>query len=150
MAETKEAKKPSTRPRGVTIICVLGFLSSVLMLLAGLAIVSFSYMIGIIGGITTAMNQTLLFSGNHTGLLGTGIMPFLGIVGIMFVILALVEFAGYYLLWKMKKLGWLLMTTGGVITLLLYAISFSVDYLISIALLLVVIAYLLLKRKLFV
>jgi len=74
------------RPTGVTILAVLEILSGLFMLLAGLAF-------GILGA---------AFMGGE-GMMGV-LGPFMGAVGLLFVVLGLVAFVLAYGLWK--GLGW--------------------------------------------
>jgi hypothetical protein len=151
-AKSAGAAEPKTRPprpTGVTIICILGFLGAILMLFAGVLIVFLGQFFDQIMGVLPLGNET--FPLNITGLTGAGEFGSLsGFLGMAFIILAIVDFAGFYLLWKMKKIGWIIITVVGVLTITLYAINFSINYIVSIILFAVIVVYLLTQRKLFV
>lgn len=154
-AQQAEAKpqKPR-RPAGIAIICLLGFLASVLMLLAGILIVFLGQILGQTIGSLPLGNEALPLLGNETGLMNMEeIGSFFGLssgfLGMIFIALAIVDFAGFYLLWKMKRVGWILVTAVGIIMIIPYVLNFSINSLILIVPAAAIIVYLLIKRKLF-
>lgn len=149
VAPVQQAKK--RRPKSITIICVLCFLSAIMMLIAGVLMIGLGSIIGGSDMILTG-GMGFPFSGNETSMLGLGeIGSLFGFLGVAFIILGIVNLLGFFLLWKMRKAGWIIVTLSGIITIVIYVINFSFNYMtiLSMALFAIIIVYLLLKRKLF-
>lgn len=153
--ETQAQKKPekARRPLGVTIICILVLLDALLMLFAGVLMIFMGNLFGDMG-MFLVENQNTFLLGNQTGmLLGLGeVGSLLGFLGPIFIVIAIVEFVGFFLMWKMKKIGWIIVVAAGIATMAIYVLSLGgIDYMMLIyaALTAVVIIYLLMKRKLF-
>ncbi|MEE9323015.1 MAG: hypothetical protein V3U72_00570 [Candidatus Aenigmarchaeota archaeon] len=149
--------KPSThstspsRPTGITIICVLGFLVSILGLVSGILLLG-------LGGLIGGMGLTI---GGETASIGLeGFGSLFMVLGFIPLIVGVVGLVAFYLLLKMKKIGLIIVTTLGVITIaqsiLPSLMSFSIEGLLNLNTILiivlwaVIIGYLLTKKKLFV
>ncbi len=141
MKETEKAPavspKPinTTRPIGVTVICVLGFLVSILMLIAGFALAGLS-------GILESLGLEAM------GTSGTGIV-FIAI-SVIFIIIGVACLVAFYLLLKMRKIGMIAVVILGIISIISSIIQFSTNQVVSIVIWLIIIFYLLVKRELFV
>jgi hypothetical protein len=143
------AKKPGSRPTGVTLFCVLGFLTAGLLIAAGILILTIGPLVGVGPGYD---NGSL--PGNQTGFPGTGVTGMLSIFsGVMFLLLGTVEFAGFLLLWKMKKIGWFIVTAVGLITIAMNLVSnlasFDINSILIVVLVVLITSYIFTKRKLF-
>lgn len=130
--------KPS-RPTGVTIICVLGFLGAILVLFSGILLAGLG---GLMGGLTSGDETVSMDLG--------GLGSLLGLFGYVFIIIGIVDFVGFYLLLKMKRIGWIIITVMGIIFIAMNVINFSVNNILGIVLWVIIIGYLFMKRKLFV
>jgi hypothetical protein len=113
------------RPLGVTLICLLGFLGSIL---------------GILGGIGVSLLGGAL---GFSGLTGSGI---LGIIGIITLLISVASLVGFYWVWNMKKLGWTVIMVLEAINILLLVVSGSYGSLLIPG---VVVIYLWMKKDLF-
>lgn len=126
--DTSSAKPMQTtpnRPAGITVICILGFLLSAFLLLT--AIVS--------------------LNAAQSGF-GTEVFT---IAGITSLITAAVMFLGFYLLFGMKKIGWILVNILMVISIVESLMNIRViGNLILLVIWAVIIIYLWTKRKSFV
>ncbi len=95
------------RPAGVTIISLFGFLGSAAMLALGALMIIF-------GGIVSALpGAELLNATGGEGSPGLSVISFaFGLFGIWYgivqIIISAIGLFSYYLLWKMKKAGWML------------------------------------------
>lgn len=128
----------SKRPTGVTIISILGFLLSLMMLITGVAAIGFSSFFG------SAAEQTIGVSGFGSVFIVLGIiMLIVGIVGII----------AFYLLWKMKKSGMMLVMIVGVLSIIssvLQMKTISASGLVGIILWIIILVYLFKKKDMFV
>jgi hypothetical protein len=155
-AEVKPVQQPqpsakASRPRGVTLICLIGFLSAVLMLVAGALLIGLGGLVGydaLMLGNPAEFNFNLL---SAIGLENTGdVASLFGLAGVIFVVLAVMEFVGFLLLWKMKRIGWVLITATGVITIVIAMTKFDFSYyILTVVVSASIICYLLAKRKTF-
>jgi len=137
--ERQPSSKPK-RPLGVTIICVLGWF-------------------GIVGSLITGVNYLALVM-PAMNLLGFGVFlsSLIGILGIVYIALAIVNLVAYYLLFKMKRTGWIIVIITGIISIagiLIIGMDWGsstsiMSFVIVIPLTLLIIGYLFMKRKLFV
>ena len=66
------------------------------------------------------------------------------------IIIALIDFVALYLLLKMKKTGWILVTLMEIITIILGVLVLSMTNILGIVLAFIIVIYLFTKRKLFV
>jgi hypothetical protein len=100
----------------------------------------------------------LPFLGNQTGADAGGVLPFFslitGYMGILIIVVALAAFAGFFMLWKMKKTGWIIITILGVVSIIFALMGYNADNIISlvaeVAIVGAVIGYLFVKRHVFV
>jgi len=125
------AASPGQRPLGVTILSILGILVSLLIILSGVTLAGLSGMVG------SAMNLGIL-TGNAM------------IVGVIFLVLGIVDLIAYIMLFKMKRIGWLLVTVLGVISILMGIATDVMSNVITIVITALIIIYLYTKRQLFV
>ncbi len=136
-AETKkEAKIAGTRPAGVTIICALGFVLSILLIIAGVFSIAFASYAGEFFGPEMANASPAIFMA----------------IGAVSVIIGLIGIFAFYLLMKMKKAGWLIVTIVGIIAIISGIISITggnYTSIVSIILWIIIIGYLWTKRTLF-
>lgn len=149
------SKKPSVslRPTGVMVICILGFLLSVLALLTGIVSIGLA---GILGG----LDIPLTVDGETASITFGEVVSLFTILGLITLIMGVVGLVGFYLSLKMKKTGWIIVTVLGVIQIAVILIptmlTFSIEGLLNlntilpIAIWVVIIAYLFTKRNLFV
>jgi len=139
-------KEGPTRPKIVTIICVLGFVGSVILLIAGVLLTGIADMIGDTGIPGFSLNETAsLALGGFTPMLG----PLLDFLGMVLIIIALINFIAFYLLFKMNKIGWIIVIILGILQITGSAMSLSLNSVPVIVLGILIIAYLFMKRKLF-
>jgi hypothetical protein len=143
------AKKSGARPTGVTLFCILGFLTAALLIAAGILILTIGPLVGAGLGYD---NESL--PGNQTGFPGTGVTGLLSnFSGVMFLLLGAVELLGFILLWKMKKIGWFIVTAVGLITIAMNLISnlasFDINSILIVVLVVLITSYIFTKRKLF-
>lgn len=135
-APTSKPSESVTRPSGITIICIIGFLFSFFILFLGILSVSF---IEMFSGMQIPVLQII---GQETGFLLT-------ILGVLFIIISLTGFAAFYLLLKMKKIGWIMVSIIGVIFIVQSLISFTLINILIIAIWVLILYYLYRKRELF-
>ena len=119
---------PSRRPTGVTIICILGYVGSVLALVAGILSIFFSAIV------VTAFPLP-------------GLDSLFAILGALSLLLGIVGLVAFSLLLKMKKIGWIIVTIEGIISIIIGALTFNV---LGIALWIIILVYLWRKKDLFV
>lgn len=74
----------------------------------------------------------------------------LSFMGYIFIVIALIDFVALYLLLKMKKTGWILVTLMEIITIILGVMVLSMTNILGIVLAIVIVIYLFTKRKIFV
>ena len=72
------------------------------------------------------------------------------IVGVIFLVLGIVDLIAYIMLFKMKRIGWLLVTVLGVISILMGIATDVMSNVITIVITALIIIYLYTKRQLFV
>jgi uncharacterized membrane protein YuzA (DUF378 family) len=82
----RRPKKVSTRPLGVTIICVLGWIGALFSLLGGLTLLGF--------GMTAYNVASMLYTEFGT------------ILGVTYLLFGLAGLLMFYWLWHLKKQGW--------------------------------------------
>ena len=148
------SKKPSVslRPTGVTIICILGFLLSILALLTGIVSIGLAEILG-------GAEFQMIFGSMVASAISEEIDLFT-IIGVISIIMGIVGLVAFYLLLKMKRTGWIIVTVLGVIQIAVSLIpslmSFSIEGLLNlntilpIAIWVIIIGYLFAKRNLFV
>lgn len=140
-AQQKEAaRKPAFhRPTGVTIICVLGFISA----LGGI-------FIGLLGVLFTGLFAGLLGAVGGEAAAGAGSFASLGfIISLMPMVLGIVQLVAFFMLLKMKKMGFVLVLIIEIIQIVVGVMTMALSmFLVPLALIIVI--YLLLKRDLFV
>lgn len=135
------------------VICILGFLLSVLALLTGIVSIGLA---GILGG----LDIPLTVDGETASITFGEVVSLFTILGLITLIMGVVGLVGFYLSLKMKKTGWIIVTVLGVIQIAVILIptmlTFSIEGLLNlntilpIAIWVVIIAYLFTKRNLFV
>ena len=91
-------------------------------------------------------NQTIISGLEGFEMLG----PILSFMGYIFIIIALIDFVALYLLLKMKKTGWILVTLMEIITIIFGVLVLSMTNIVGIVLAIIIVIYLFTKRKLFV
>ena len=116
------AQKEQPRPMGVTIISILGMIVSFLTLISSLALMLIS---------------AVLFSG------------ILMLVVLVSVISGMVGLVGFYLLFKMKKTGWIIIFAIGIISVAGSLMMFNIFNMFDIIFWVLVLAYLWTKKDLF-
>ena len=124
--------KPSARPIGVTIISVLGMIVSIMIVLMGLL--------------------AILLGAAFGALFGPAVTAFGGLVGVIFIIIGGIIFIANWFLWKMKKIGWILVIIFEVIGLLAAILTLPVNIILGIVEIIInglVIFYLYENRNLF-
>lgn len=120
-------KKTSKRPLPVTIIAILTLLGSLMMIGLGSMIVFF-------GGVVDSMIPMAGFS------MVLGIIPIvIGVIGLI----------AFYFLFKMKRIGWLLVMIVGIVSIIQGILTSFMNNLVSIILWIIIIVYLFLKKDLF-
>jgi hypothetical protein len=128
--------KPPTRPTGITVICILGFLGAGFSIFSGIIVISlstlFSTFVGTVGGETAAAGE--LFT------LGS-------LIALSLIIIGVIEFVAFFLLLGMKRTGFILVVIMEIITIALAATSINI---LTIAIAAVILVYLLMKRNLFI
>ena len=151
-AEPKESKEPGTRPIGITLLSIVGFLASVLLILVGFVILAGSFVSrdALVSVILPIISGLLLPLGIEAGtLLSGGLM----VAALVFVAI-LVSGFGAFLFWAHKKL-WNMQKKGLFIIMGFYVLNavrqiFSSERnYISILICLAVLTYLFLTRQRF-
>jgi len=142
LKETTQSRTTS-RPTGVTIICVLVFLISILMLITGVFSMFFSEIMKGFSFSGTIGNTAILATFNEAGLL-------FSLLGFMMIIFGVVGLIAFYLLLKMKKMGSIIVTIVGIVSIIQSLISFNINNVLGIVLWVIIIAYLWTKRNIFV
>ncbi len=133
-APSKKPARPK-RPRGVTILAVLGIILSVISLASGVLVLTAGGVLSFLGGTDTAL--TLL------GFLGSFTM----IIGIINLAVGLFGFIAYFLLFKMKRSGLIMVILIAITSLGPSVMNFDI---ISILLTGLILVYLIANRNLFV
>ncbi|MFH1294481.1 MAG: hypothetical protein ABIH90_00890 [Candidatus Aenigmatarchaeota archaeon] len=142
--ESSKEKPTGQRPVMLSIISIIGILFSIL---------------GLLGGITLLGLSGLDMLGGLTGDAGNPLLELLGFSGVVTgTIMSLVNIAalvGFYMLFRMNRLGWALAMAMGVISVILGLLSlvqsfaiFGLTFPLTLAWL-VIVAYLFLERELF-
>lgn len=165
-ATAKPAKQsgPPSRPTGVKIICVLGFLGVPLMLVAWVFMYfSIATMMNI--DLTPALDimnrYNLTYNLSAFNEAKESAITQFNIFTIILIIFGIPYLTGLYLLWKMKRIGWIIITvigiigmiTGLIMTLVYPSIFLGISliyYALSFIPGVVIICYMFTKRKLFV
>jgi hypothetical protein len=142
----QEQKTRPTRPTGITIICVFGIIYSVFSLLFAIAAVVF---VGLFAGLDLGLgDQTVL---DTPLLIPTEQVVFLvNLMAYLSIVISIIYIVGFYLLLKMKRIGWIIITIMGMIAIILDVLSLSITNIPSIAVVAIILIYLFTKRKLFV
>jgi len=133
------------RPTGITIICILGLVYAVFSILFAIVAVIFVGMfagLDLVFGNQTVIDSPLLIPAQQIVFL-VNLMVYLSIV------ISIIYIVGFYLLLKMKRIGWIIITIMGMIAIVLDVLSFSITNILNIAVVAVIIIYLFTKRKLF-
>jgi hypothetical protein len=130
----KSAAQPATpgkRPLGVTIFSILGIIASLLVIMAGVMLV------GLMGVLETAT--------------GLGVFAGMGmIIGVVYIILGIVELIAYIMLFKMKRIGWIIVTVLGIIFIIMGLAQDVMSNIISVVITAIILIYLYTKRQLYV
>lgn len=138
-------KKPKgQRPVMLSVISVIGILFSIL---------------GLLGGITLLGLSGLDMLGGLTGDAGNPILELLGfgglVTGTIVLVINIAALVGFYMLFRMKRLGWILVMITGVISVILGLLSlvqsfaiFGLTFPLTLVWL-VIVAYLFLEREIF-
>lgn len=125
----------------------MGFLAAILLLVAGIFSVFLGEFFAGFEPLTYDVgNQTIL-----SDLEGFEVLvSMLSFMGYIFIVIALIDFVALYLLLKMKKTGWILVTLMEIITIILGVMVLSMTNILGIVLAIVIVIYLFTKRKIFV
>jgi hypothetical protein len=146
-AQRAQPGYPPQRPTGVLIISILGILVSVFSILGALLIIGLgSFMAG--GGFGDIGNFTMEGIEFIIPIEDVGTMFM--ILGIIPLILGILGLVAYILLLKMKKVGWYLVTVIGIISVIMAVLTFSITSIVTIVIWIIILAYLVTKRQLFV
>lgn len=145
-AQRAQPGYPPQRPTGVLIISILGILVSVFAILGSLAMIGFGGFLASGGG--DFFNFTGSFDGMPLGIEDAGTL--LIILGVIPLALGIFGLIGYILLLKMKKIGWYLVTAIGIITIIMGVLTFTIMTIVTIVIWIIILAYLVTKRQLFV
>lgn len=137
--EEKPAEAPKAmpapsggRPKAVLVISILGFLLSLMALLGGVSVM-------FLGGMVAATYGPVGLALGGSAML-MGIIPLIiGVVGLI----------AFYMLLKMKRLGWILVTVIGILDIVMAALSFDMVSMGIAVVWAVIIIYLFTKRSLF-
>ncbi len=151
--EPTQQQIPSKRTTGITVISSLGILSAVMALLLGAISLGVGAFIGIGSDILPMGPENITAP---AGVEGIGFL--LNIMGFVYIIIGVVGLVGFYLLLKMKKIGWIIIILIGFLQVASFLMSFLSSFNILeiiyntpvIVLWIVIIVYLYMKRKLFV
>lgn len=120
----------ANRPLGVTIICILGWIGSLLSILGGLALLGIGALLGEVMG----------------GGVGTLLATLGPLIGVLVLVLGIVNFIVLYWLWQMKKQGWTWTMVLEVISLILSLAQMNIIGMIIPG---IVVVYLWMKKDLF-
>lgn len=114
------------RPLLITIICIFGFLGGILTFLAGLfsLFVTGMFTESLITG-TKIPGLTFTGTGVLVDLFGKelGAVAMSGILAGIFLFFGIITIVFYYWLWKMKKIGWILVMIMNIIDLIIYFVG---------------------------
>jgi hypothetical protein len=147
-AAVQGAAQPGKRTTGVTIICILGFLVSALGIVTGVAGLLLGSLFGALGSVTGGTAEADL--GSAFGALGSFVM----LISITSMVIGIVAFIAFFMLLKMKKIGWWMVIILGLISIAIPFLQLNVDVIIGNVLTFVIwgviIVYLVLKKNLFV
>lgn len=126
------------RPKWVTIIYILGFLSAAILFVVGIQTLY-------------SVNILHMWSETYPGAIGVRVPGEFGsdtllinLIGLIFLIAGAVESVFFYLLTKMRKVGWIMVMVDGLIRFTLFLTVFNYFIL---AIWIVIVAYLLIERK---
>lgn len=119
----------ANRPLGITIICILGFIGAILLILGGIALLGLGGL-----GVMAGSELATLFGG------------FLGIIGVIILLLGIVTAIALFWLWQMKKIGWTLTMVMEIIGIVLSLVQMQI---ISIIIPAIIVIYLWMKKDLF-
>ncbi|MBU0530561.1 MAG: hypothetical protein ABIH52_02050 [Candidatus Aenigmatarchaeota archaeon] len=139
------ARTPGERPIGVTVISILGFLISLLAIIGAAFILFIGSMFS--GLDPTLVDDVLVIS---FGDVGTYIM----VLGMIPLVVGIIGLIAFFLLLKMKRSGWFLVVTLGIISIITTVVSsvlvsFETTGIITLVVWIIIIAYLFMKRKIF-
>jgi len=146
---TPKQATPGKRPTIVTVICILGFLMSVLFVLTGILTLFVSSLFAPFGTGTLTSGEGV--SSDVSDLSGFGSLLIL--FSAVPLIVGIIGFGTFYLLLKMNKIGWILVLILGIISIALGLLQIAMGVfqfnIISLAFWGLIVAYMLLKRNLF-
>ncbi len=132
-----QSQQAPPRPKGVVLISVLGFLSAAFLIISGIFVVFFSMLFG-----------ALLGAVGEEGATAAGIFASLGnMIALFLFILGIIELVAFYMLLKMKRKGFMLVTILMALQTGLGGITMNVPVVIPSV---IVLIYILMKRDLFV
>lgn len=137
------------RPISLTLICIFGFVISLLNLLGALfSFFMYRMGMGILGNIETSLGQ---LSSGELGFLnyGAGSFSFLIYIGLIMLIFGVIGLISFYLLFKIKKSGWILTTILCISGIIKGIISFKITNLITIFIWVIILIYLWKNRNIF-
>lgn len=141
--ERKTIQNQPKRPIGVLIISILGFISGFVSVLGGILLLVFGSELSL-SEFWLGVNQLFFHSINILLIL----------LGILFIFLGAVEIFGSFLLFKMRRIGWLIVMILGILFIILSVLNIPLYNILSalpgISFQILIILYLLIKRKLFV
>ena len=140
MADNNTNQSAGSRPMGVTLICLLGFAQAIISIIGSLLILTLSSAVGGIGA-------------------GTELGAAFGMLGALFSLFSLIPLAiafvliiAFVLLWKMKRVGWILVVLLEIISLLFASVgllTMNIYAIIGFVLALVILIYLIKNKSLF-
>ncbi len=145
--------KMANRPTGVTVICVLVFILSILETIGGVAYFGFRAIAGVASGAADFLGVVIYLCCPGPGLLGGADLYIFvtAAVGAIYLVAGLVGLVASYLLLKMKRTGWILVTIIGIISIIVNLLSITSGATINLSFILwiIVLIYLYTKRSLF-
>jgi hypothetical protein len=124
------------RPVGITIVCALGLVLSVLLIIVGIFAFALADYAGALVAEEMAVAATMLFR----------------ILGAVSFALGVVGFVAFYLLFKMKRTGWIIVTVVGFLAIISGILSLAGGNLISVVSVIIwilIVGYLWTQRKVF-
>lgn len=129
----------SERPRGILIISIIGILLSLLSIASAISLVAMS-----------SFSQTgLQMSGMATAAIGGSLM----VAALFGIVLGIIGLLGYFLLYKMKRTGFIIVVIFGIISIIqgifqIMNLNFGIN-LISLLISILILLYVISKRNLF-
>ncbi len=122
----------------MTIVAILGIILSILTILGGVVFLGLGGLVAVAGAGAT-MDAALI----------AGLSGMVMVFGVAFLVIGIISLIGFIMLLKMKKIGWILVTIFGIISIIMSLISNPIGNIISIVITAIIIIYLYTKRQLF-